>query len=87
VQETLAGVYGPTDTWVNANSVNYYPGVTSGTVQVTVELPAGLAQGTYTVGFQLLDNGGLDSQYGYPAGLGPAAPPPPGGPLQFTVTS
>ena len=85
VQEVQAGVYGPSGNWINANSANV-SGVTDGTVQVSVYLPAGLAPGTYTLGFTLLDNGGLDSQYGYPAALGLGSPAP-SGPLQFTVTS
>ncbi len=86
VQEVGAGAYGPSGNWVNAGSVNFSPGVTSGTVQVSVYLPAGLAPGTYTVGFTLTDNAGLDAQYGYPPSLGLGSPAP-GGPLQFTVTS
>ncbi len=53
-----------------------------GSVTASVPIPAGLAPGTYTVAFQLTDEGGLTSFYGYPD-----SPPVPGGPLQFTITS
>jgi hypothetical protein len=60
-------------------------GVTStltGPVSIGVSLEAGLPPGTYTVGFQITDAGGLTSSYGYPT-----SQPAPGGPLTFTVTS
>lgn len=53
----------------------------TGPVETSVPIPAGLPPGTYTVAFQLTDEGGLMSSYGYPN-----SPPVPGGPLQFTVT-
>jgi len=43
-------------------------------------LTSGLAAGTYTVGFTIVDVGGLQNTYG-PGGL-----PVPGGPLTLTVT-
>lgn len=56
--------------------------VLEGPVSFSVPTPAGLAPGTYTVAFQITDEGGLTSSYGYPT-----SPPVPGGPLTFTVTS
>ncbi len=53
----------------------------TGPVSTSISLPVGLPPGTYTVGFQLTDAGGLTSSYGYPN-----SPPVPGGPLTFTVT-
>jgi hypothetical protein len=53
----------------------------TGPVSTDVSLPVGLPPGTYTVGFQLTDAGGLTSSYGYPN-----SPPVPGGPLAFTIT-
>ena len=54
----------------------------SGLVTVSVSIPAGEAVGSYTVGFQLFDTGGLEAFYGTPG-----APPGPGGPLSLTITS
>jgi hypothetical protein len=62
-----------------------YGGVTStlsGPVTVSVSIPAGEAAGSYTVGFQLFDTGGLEASYGTPG-----ATPVPGGPLTLTITS
>jgi hypothetical protein len=62
-----------------------FGGVTStlsGPVTVSVSIPAGEAAGSYTVGFQLFDTGGLESSYGTPG-----AQPVPGGPLTLTITS
>jgi hypothetical protein len=53
----------------------------SGPVKVSVPIPAGQAAGSYTVGFQLFDTGGLEASYGTPG-----APPVPGGPLALTIT-
>ncbi len=58
-------------------------GVTStlnGPVSIGVSLEAGLPPGTYTVGFQITDAGGLTSSYGYPT-----SQPAPSGPLTFTI--
>jgi hypothetical protein len=54
----------------------------SGPVTVSVSIPAGEAPGSYTVGFQLHDTGGLAASYGTPG-----AQPVPGGPLALTITS
>lgn len=54
----------------------------NGQLMISVYLPAGLAVGTYTVGFSLTDKGGLTTTYGEP---GSAAVP--GGALTLTVTS
>jgi hypothetical protein len=51
-------------------------------VTVSVSIPAGEAPGSYTVGFQLHDTGGLAASYGTPG-----AQPVPGGPLALTITS
>jgi hypothetical protein len=62
-----------------------FGGVTStlsGPVTVSVSIPAGEAAGSYTVGFQLFDTGGLEASYGTPG-----AQPVPGGPLTLTITS
>ncbi len=59
-------------------------GVTStltGPVSIGVSLEANLPPGTYTVGFQITDAGGLTSSYGYPT-----SQPAPSGPLTFTIT-
>ncbi|HEY4459079.1 MAG TPA: hypothetical protein VGN81_32500 [Pseudonocardiaceae bacterium] len=53
-----------------------------GSVKLDVPLPYGLAPGTYTIGFQLDDKGGLSTAYGTPNGQ-----PMPGGPLQLTITA
>ncbi len=55
--------------------------VLTGPIPITVDIPAGLAPGAYTVAFMLTDAGNLTSQFGYPDSA-----PVPGGPLQFTVT-
>jgi hypothetical protein len=54
----------------------------NGTLTTGLSIPAGLAPGTYTVGFQLTDAAGLTSTYGTSTGL-----PVPGGPLTLTITS
>jgi hypothetical protein len=55
----------------------------TGTLTTSVSIPAGMAPGTYTVGFDLTDAAGLTSFYGtMPNGL-----PVPGGPLTLTITS
>ncbi|HXL92274.1 MAG TPA: hypothetical protein VN969_25320 [Streptosporangiaceae bacterium] len=54
----------------------------SGPVTVSVSIPAGEPAGSYTVGFQLVDTGGLAASYGTPG-----ASPVPGGPLTLTITS
>jgi hypothetical protein len=63
-----------------------YGGVQStltGTLTSGFSIPAGMAPGTYTVGFELVDAAGLTSFYGTtPNGL-----PVPGGPLTLTITS
>lgn len=58
------------------------PATLSGSVSMSLSIPTGLAPGTYTVAFQLTDEGGLESSYGYPN-----SQQVPGGPLQFTITS
>lgn len=72
------------------SSVYYeYGGVTwttSGTLKWGINL-SGVAPGTYTVAFTLIDNGGLETDYGYPASTDPNSQPMPGGPLQFTVAA
>jgi hypothetical protein len=55
--------------------------VLRGPIVIPVDIPAGLAPGTYTVAFMLTDAGNLTSQFGYPNSA-----PVPGGPLEFTVT-
>ena len=54
----------------------------SGQLTIGIDIPYGLAVGTYTVGFSLTDKGGLTTDYGMP---GSAAVP--GGPLTLTITS
>jgi len=54
----------------------------SGQVMIGIDIPYGLAVGTYTVGFSLTDKGGLTTEYGMP---GSAAVP--GGTIKFTITS
>lgn len=58
------------------------PATLNGPVSTSVYFSTGLPPGTYTVAFQLTDEGGLESSYGYPN-----SQPVPGGPLQFTITS
>ena len=52
----------------------------TGQLQTSFNLSEFLSPGAYTVGFTLIDGGGMSS-YGTPGGQ-----PMPGGPLQFTVT-
>jgi len=54
----------------------------SGQVQIGIDIPIGLAVGTYTVGFSISDKGNLTTDYGMP---GSAAAP--GGTIKFTITS
>lgn len=54
----------------------------NGTLTDGFSIPAGMAPGTYTVGFELVDAAGLTTFYGTPNGT-----PVPGGPLTLTITS
>jgi hypothetical protein len=54
----------------------------TGTVTFGFSIPAGMAPGTYTVGFELIDAAGLNTFYGTPNGT-----PVPGGPLSLTITA
>jgi hypothetical protein len=54
----------------------------AGVVMDTLDVPYGLAVGTYTVGFSITDAGGLTNSYGTPGGKAV-----PGGTLTFTVTA
>jgi hypothetical protein len=54
----------------------------SGVVMMSLDVPYGLAVGTYTVGFSITDAGGLTNSYGTPGGKAV-----PGGALTFTVTA
>jgi hypothetical protein len=54
-----------------------------GVAQLGVNLPSGLAPGTYAVAFQVTDAGHLSS----PVYGGPTGQPVPGGPLTITVTA
>jgi len=58
------------------------PSTLTGNVTLLFQLAAGIAPGTYTVGFELIDAAGLTSFYGTPNGT-----PVPGGPLTLTITS
>ena len=53
-----------------------------GALMLGLDVPYGLAVGTYTVGFTITDEAGLSTKYGEPGSA-----PVPGGPLTFTVTA
>ena len=54
----------------------------TGQALIILDVPSGLAVGTYTVGFSVTDEGRLTTSYGTPGGK-----PVPGGTLKFTVTA
>ncbi|MBR7827254.1 hypothetical protein KDK95_13130 [Actinospica sp. MGRD01-02] len=77
------------DSTTGTSAYYQYGGVTwttSGTLKWGINL-SGVAPGTYTVAFTLIDNGGLSTAYGYAPSASSNSQPMPGGPLQFTVAA
>jgi len=83
VNEVLAVICDSSGSQVGLASDTYVSNASDIAVSVPVTVPAGIAPGTYSLGFDVIDLAGMHTAYG----CAPGGVPVPGGPLTLTITS